>query len=419
MSRVFGTLLARLWGKTDAPVSKKSAFRPVVENLEERRVPANIVAPATGSISGHVFVDTTGNGAASLGAGESGVPVFLVADTNHDGVLDGGDRLMAAKTTDATGAYSFNGLAPGTYFVREFASFNSVRTMPASTPGYADNLTQGQSVTGNDFANFNLLNRQAVTRVSFTVTDASGTHTYGNLRGNTKAGDTVTAHFTVAHGANVTLSLVAYTTSPPANPRAVGPYANNPVLTTVATDTFGPGQHTLSIQMPNNFYQVDFVVGAPITNLSPAPSDLNYTAQDRLLSQDIGGQAPPPVVPATLSGNVFQDDGSDTINANESGVDSATVTLVGMDSTGHTVNVSTITDGSGNYSFANVLPGTYTVTVSVFGYVNEQSSVPAAEATATQAEADTGTISNVHVASGGTYTDFDFLELLNVTGPGS
>jgi len=421
MSKVIGTLLARLWGNSDAlaPVSKKHTFRPAVENLEERAVPAAVAAPTTGSISGHVFVDTTGNGAASLGGGEKGVRVYLVRDANGNGQLDLRDRLVDVDNTDAKGAFGFKNLAAGTYFVRELTPRNEVRTAPAVEAGYTVNLAKGQNVTGQDFGNFNLLNRRAVNKITFTVTDAKGvTRTVADLKGNTHAGDTVTANFRVANGSGqVSLSLVAYTTSGPAKGFA-GP-ATDPVMSQVTTATFSPGQHALSITLPNDFYQVDFVVGAPIAQLTQAPSNLNYQAQDRLLSQDNGGQAPIPAAPATLSGTVFQDDGDGVFGPNDHGLDSATVSLVGTDYKGQSVNVSVQTDGLGQYSFANVAPGTYTVSVGTFGFINGPSAVPADEITQTQAQPNTGAIDTVHIQSGAVLTGFDFLEMLSVMGPGS
>src|SRR5262249_27847608 len=48
----------------------------------------------------------------------AGVKVTLFVDTNSTGGLDAGDVQVATGTTDANGAYSFTGLAPGNYIVR-------------------------------------------------------------------------------------------------------------------------------------------------------------------------------------------------------------------------------------------------------------------------------------------------------------
>jgi len=46
-----------------------------------------------------------------------GVTVALYEDTNNDGKLDGGDKLVGTTTTDSSGHYSFTGLPDGNYIV--------------------------------------------------------------------------------------------------------------------------------------------------------------------------------------------------------------------------------------------------------------------------------------------------------------
>src|SRR5205823_5636497 len=76
-------LLSRLWTSRGTPgVARKNRgrptggiypFRPALECLEDRRVPAN-----TGFLGGHVFVDPTGNGLLpTLSTPEGGVTVRL------------------------------------------------------------------------------------------------------------------------------------------------------------------------------------------------------------------------------------------------------------------------------------------------------------------------------------------------------
>jgi hypothetical protein len=61
-----------------------------------------------------------------------------------------------------------------------------------------------------------------------------------------------------------------------------------------ATGTFGPGTHTLTVLIPNCYYQVDFVCGTALSPLVPTTggpdsANINYTSEDRLISADNGG----------------------------------------------------------------------------------------------------------------------------------
>ncbi|MBC7783109.1 MAG: hypothetical protein H7144_04655 [Burkholderiales bacterium] len=99
------------------------------------------VTPVTkGSISGFLFFDSNKNGKYEAGeALQSGKTVFI--DLDGDNVLDANEVKV---TTDAKGAYSFNGLIAGTYKVR--------RVIPAgfkvTTPARNMTLTTGQKLTG-------------------------------------------------------------------------------------------------------------------------------------------------------------------------------------------------------------------------------------------------------------------------------
>jgi len=99
-------------------------------------------------------------------------------------------------------------------------------------------------------------------------------------------GGTASVNFTVAAGCNVQLSLVSYK-APSAAFSATT--ANQQVIFDTATGTFAAGAHSLSVDMPNCFFQVDFVFGSPITTLGPAGSNNFYSAQGRLISGANGG----------------------------------------------------------------------------------------------------------------------------------
>lgn len=65
--------------------------------------------------------------------------------------------------------------------------------------------------------------------------------------------------------------------------------ANQQTVFDTATATLAAGAHTLSVDVPNCFFQVDFVLGSPISTLGPAGSSNFYGAQGRLISAMNGG----------------------------------------------------------------------------------------------------------------------------------
>ena len=105
------------------------------------------VAPLRATVSGTVFNDANANG--KRDAGEGGVPntdVFL--DLNANGNFDAGDRLTQ---TDANGAYTFAGLLPGNYRVKELVTPPHAVISPTNDL-HLVTLTSGQNLTGQDFA---------------------------------------------------------------------------------------------------------------------------------------------------------------------------------------------------------------------------------------------------------------------------
>lgn len=106
------------------------------------------VKEVTGAIiSGTVFNDTDGDGVKDAGEGIlSGRTVYIDAD--NDKVLDAGEKSM---TTDGNGAYSFTGLAAGTYKVRQVLPAGWSQTTPASGSGISVTVSTNQTASGKLF----------------------------------------------------------------------------------------------------------------------------------------------------------------------------------------------------------------------------------------------------------------------------
>lgn len=125
----------------------------------------------------------------------------------------------------------------------------------------------------------------AVTNISYVI---NGTATFSSLGGHVISGSTVTANFTIAPGCkNVQVSLASYRAPAPTYDRNT---ASQQVLFDSATGTFAAGFHTLQVFVPAGFFQVDFVLGAAITQLGPASSHNFYGDQGRLIDHDNGGK---------------------------------------------------------------------------------------------------------------------------------
>lgn len=251
-----------------------------VESLETRRLMA-------ATISGTVMRDMTGNGLSPDDQPLSGIVVQLYRDKNANGHLDAADGAALASTNSAvgTGSFAFTRLAKGKYLLKEMTPANHVRTAPAVGETIAVVATRKNGKYGNNvFAHYvKDFDRAAVTGVTYTI---NGTQTFNMLAGNVSEGDTVTAHFTVAEGKAVTLSLVSYEAAAPTS------NAENLQLQTVFqvdTGTFDAGTHSLTVKVPDCYFQVDFAGGAAIDRFGPPGSNILYGAQGRLIGFANGG----------------------------------------------------------------------------------------------------------------------------------
>ena len=109
--------------------------------------------PTNGSIGDIVWNDRDGDGVQENGEpGISGIKVEIIKDINGNGVVDGGESVMATKTTNSTGAYNFVSLKGGNYLVRVNASsVASGLTLTGGTSPQGYTLAVGEDYNGADF----------------------------------------------------------------------------------------------------------------------------------------------------------------------------------------------------------------------------------------------------------------------------
>ena len=113
-------------------------------------------APALyATVSGNVWYDFNGNGSHDLGETNlANVTVSLVPDVNTNGIADPSEPVVATVATDGQGAYSFAGVTPGNYVIRQSVPYGYYST--GDSQGRADSQisfvnTNGIVSTNNNF----------------------------------------------------------------------------------------------------------------------------------------------------------------------------------------------------------------------------------------------------------------------------
>ena len=117
-----------------------------------------VVVANYASVSGHAWFDSNQSGAHD--AGEPGVTnafLELVQDVNTNGLADLGEPVVAAAYTDTNGLFTFSGVVPGNYVIRETDFFGWAST--ADSQGANDNqvgvtLGAGASVSNVWFLDY-------------------------------------------------------------------------------------------------------------------------------------------------------------------------------------------------------------------------------------------------------------------------
>jgi len=105
------------------------------------------------------------------------------------------------------------------------------------------------------------------------------------------------------------------------------------------------------------------IVAADESDSGASPSSDNAGSPDDQGTSDDPTLFDPPEVPlGEISGTVFQDDNGDGIqNPGEVGLAGVEITLTGTDVYGNPVEVTVLTDASGNYTFDGLVAGEYSV----------------------------------------------------------
>jgi Ca2+-binding RTX toxin-like protein len=386
----------------DSTVSSTGAQTVTVAHGATATVNAGVFGP--GTVSGVVFTDINGDGSENgSDTGLSGQTVKLLASN--------GTTVVATTTTNSLGAYSFTGVAPGSYTVSVTKAtgdtFSTAGTANVTTTSgsaitapsvgeyapstisgtvFTDTNADGTQETGETgFAGQTVQLLQGTTVVATTTTAANGGYSFSGVAPGsytvsvTKAtGDT----FSTASTASVTTTSGSAITAP-----SVGEYAPSTITGTVFNDTNADGTQETgeggfagqTVQLlqgttvvattttaANGGYSFSGVAPGNYTvSVTKATGDTFSTASTANVTTTSGSAITAPSVgeyaPSTITGTVFNDEnGNGVQNAGDPGFASQTVQLL----QGTTVVATTTTGTSGTYSFSGVAPGSYTVSVS-------------------------------------------------------
>ena len=269
-----------------------------------------------GSVAGTVWEDLDASQAQDgAEAGIAGVTVNLKS----------GATVVASATTDASGAFSFADVAPGTYDV-------AVDTASAALVGYTATtatskagvvVVGGQEAAGGDFG-FRKLG-------SLSGTVYADANVNGTLQGGEAGLDGVT--LTLKDGDGNVLTTAAGATD--------GAYS---------FAGLAPGIYTVEVGSPGIDWQAS----------SPGALSVTVAAGQNTPDNNFGFW-----MPASIAGTAYTD--LDTNSTYDQGTDTplagVTVTLTGTDVNGNTVSRTAVSAGDGSYTFPGLVPGDYSVSV--------------------------------------------------------
>ncbi len=311
---------------------------------------AGFVSTAKAEVAGSVYVDANDDGI--FESNETPIANVLLTLTGTD---SRGNAVDLTTTTNASGAYDFANLLPGTYTVTEtpptgYLIGKITAGVDGGTTGNSAissfSLTAGADDTGNNFGH--LLPGQLS---GFAYVDANND---GIFESNEKPLSGVTITLT---GTNDLNASVTETTTTGAN----GGYSftNLRPGTYKITETPPAGYLAGKVTPGSEGATVGSFMLSNATVVSGTNGiDNNFAS---LVSPPPGGQT---TSPSTLSGNVYYDlNHNGTFDtATDFGIVNVTLTLTGTTTSGAAVSQVVQTNANGNYSFTNLSAGTYTIT---------------------------------------------------------
>ncbi len=364
------------------------------------------------SISGTVFLDQNNNGIQEAGdTALVGVTMQLVNNAN---------AVVQTTTTDTSGNYSFTGLAPGTYSVRE-------PTQPANT---ANGITTAGTTGGTATTNATL--PSAITGIILAPNTASKSNNFAEVPTGRQVSGRVfidTQNNGVFGGSDtgiggVTLNLTGTDLNGlPVTASTVTGSDGRYVFSGLAAGTYIVTEPTQPAGTNNGITTAGTTGGTAtaITVVPSAISAINLSGTNTISSNNNFAEVAAPVANGGLiSGNVYVDANNDGIfQSSELGIAGVTVTLTGVNDNGTQINLVTTTAANGSYQFANLFGSAtgYTITeTQPSAYLDGKTTVPVPfSGTATSAKpvsaGGSDVIAKVVLESNAQLTGYNFGEL--------
>jgi uncharacterized protein (DUF2141 family) len=304
-------------------------------------------------INGFVYVDTNNDGI--MEANDPGIANVVVTLTGTD---VNGQSVNRATSTASDGSYGFSNLLPGTYTVTE--------TQPGAFLDGKDSVGSLGGTAGNDVFS-NIVLPVGVTGINYKFGELMPAVIKGFVYVDNM--DTGVRDKSDPGIANVLITLSG--TDDLDN-------AVTQTQTTAADGSYAfvnlrPGTYAVQETQPANYLDGKDTIGAVA----------GKTTNDRFDSIALAAGVVDPdnnfgeLVPASVGGCVYIDaNGNGVMDPGELPIPGVTITLTGTDDLGNTVNVVQTTDANRQYNFANLRPGTYTITeTQPAGFLQGQNSI--------------------------------------------
>ncbi len=324
----------------------------------------------TSSITGTVYVDEDLDG--DLTSGEQPLAGVTVTLTGTD---INGDPVEMSTTTNSDGVYIFDGLLAGTYVVTE--------AQPSLwANGSTDAGDSGGVTTGDDDVVDAIILAAGSDAVGYDFGEVGvpvGGTVFFDGSGNPIAGVDVTLSGTDVFGNPVELTATTGTDG------------------TYQFDNIPPGDYTLTETQPGAY------ASGSVAATNEIPISVSGTP---LLDNDFSEDG------AVIAGRVSESvDGTGDPSTVDPGIAGVTVTLTGTDVDGNTVERTTTTDADGNYRFADLPAGTYTVTETQPDEYSNVATIAGSNGGTTSGNDDV--ITEIVIGPGENATGYDFNEAIS------